>query len=163
MPGQKRAEMGSKIIQNTLLNLWILSQIFIIIILFQKKAFWLAELAMLNGEGDVGPTTETVKLQTCILNCQKIDKIVLEKCPFNAHCPMGNAHATKFLNGHCPPLPVPPFFLMGIARVRPCPKIVPVKHHYSTEFLTYIFFINWQDLKDNYNWLVMLLLVELSG
>ena len=87
---------------------------------------------MLNGhkrEGDVGPVTATLKLQTCILNCQKIEKVVLEKCPFNAHCPMGNARATKFLNGHCPPLPVPPFFLMGIARVRPCPKVVPVTHH----------------------------------
>ena len=38
---------------------------------------------------------------------------------------MGNARDTKFLNGHCPPLPVPSFFLMGIAHVCPCPKIVP--------------------------------------
>ena len=61
---------------------------------------------------------------------QKIDKVVKDKCPFNAHCPMGNARATKFLKGHCPTLPMPPFFLMGIARVCPCPKILPVKQHY---------------------------------
>ena len=60
---------------------------------------------------------------------QKVDKVVIDKCPFNAHCPMGNAHATKFLNGHCPTLPMPPFFLMGIARVCPCPKILPIKQH----------------------------------
>ena len=60
---------------------------------------------------------------------QKIDKVVKDKCPFNAHCPMGNARATKFLKGHCPTLPMPPFFLMGIARVCPCPKILPVKQH----------------------------------
>ena len=60
---------------------------------------------------------------------QKIDKVVKDKCPFNAHCPMGNARATKFLKGHCPILPMPPFFLMGIARVCPCPKILPVKQH----------------------------------
>ena len=53
-----------------------------------------------NGEGDIGPMTETLKLQTCILNCQKIDKVIMEKCPFNAR-------ATIFLNGHCPSLPVP--------------------------------------------------------
>ena len=40
-----------------------------------------------------------------ILNYQKIDKVVLDKCPFN--CPIGNARNTRFLNGHCPPLPVP--------------------------------------------------------
>ena len=40
---------------------------------------------------------------------------------------MGNAHATKFLNGHCPTLPMPPLFLMGITQVCPCPKILPVK------------------------------------
>ena len=62
-------------------------------------------------------------------NYQRIDKVALDKCPFNAHCPMGNARDTKFLNGHCPPLPVPSFFLMGIAHVCPCPKIVPVTHH----------------------------------
>ena len=49
---------------------------------FPKK-FWVAELVMLNGhfghngKGDIGPTTETLKLQTCILNCQIIDKVVL--------------------------------------------------------------------------------------
>ena len=63
-------------------------------------------------------------------NYQRTDKFALDKCPFNAHCPMGNARATKFLNGHCPHLPVPSFFLMGIAHVCPCPKIVPVTHHY---------------------------------
>ena len=46
---------------------------------------------------------------------------------------MGNAHATKFLNGHCPTLPMPPFFLMGIAQVCPCPKILPVKQHYLAQ------------------------------
>ena len=60
---------------------------------------------------------------------QRIDKVALNKCPFNAHCPMGNARDTKFLNGHCLPLPMPSFFLMGIAHVCPCPKIVPVTHH----------------------------------
>ena len=44
---------------------------------------------------------------------------------------MGNARATKFLKGHCPTLPMPLFFLMGIAQVCPCPKIVPVKQHYT--------------------------------
>ena len=62
-------------------------------------------------------------------NYQRTDKFALDKCPFNAHCPMGNARATKFLKGHCPILPMPPFFLMGIARVCPCPKILPVKQH----------------------------------
>ena len=48
---------------------------------------------------------------------------------------MGNARATKFLNGHCPPLPVPSFFLMGIAHVCPCPKIVPITQHQTHPYL----------------------------
>ena len=64
------------------------------------------------------------------IKVQKLDKVVKDICPFNAHCPMGNARATKFLKGHCPTLPMPLFFLIGIAQVCPCPKIVPVKQHY---------------------------------
>ena len=54
---------------------------------------------------------------------QKIDKVVKDKCPFDAHCPMGNARATKFLKGHCPTLPMPLFFLMGIAQICLYPNI----------------------------------------